>query len=87
MFDYTHTTKDGERISLQDLKTPHLKNIIARFERLAISGVEIISGDVSGDGADAWGDIEVIKGKEVLENFNHHIYVSELKRRQQESQA
>lgn len=77
-YSHSHTTKDGEKILLYDLELTHLKNIIARIERLAREGMT--GRIVQCDSSEPYEEV-FIQGDEVLDHFHYSSYLRELERR------
>lgn len=76
---YTHETRDGRKIPLNELSTKHLKTIIKLQRRRAERGLLMVEGVI-----DVWGcsgDVEELFGNEALNYMNHGLYIAELKQR------
>lgn len=74
-----HTTKDGKKILIKDLKDNHLHNIIKWIEKKSRDGVliEEVIGDLDGFYYDRY----FLYGDDVKEELNYGVYVNELKNR------
>jgi hypothetical protein len=83
MSNFTHTTRDGRKMSLHDMTDRHLSNTIAHIERKAKRGVKLQRG--GGDaisGTDGyWYDEEVVYGDEALKSLGYQHYIAEKSRR------
>lgn len=83
MSKFTHTTRDGRKMSLHDMTDRHLANTIAHIARRATEGVKIQRG--GGDaisGTDGyWYDEEVVYGDEALKALGYQHYIDEQARR------
>ena len=79
-YEMYHTTRDGKKIPLNELKTDHLKNIIALQERLSVKGVLYRTGGGTCPD-DYWYDEEELHGEDALKFMNHDLYVDELRKR------
>ncbi len=75
-----HTTKDGTKIKLSDLKQDHLENIIKWIERKAKEGLLVRSGGGSCT-EDMWYDEEVFYGEWARYKLKYHHYIEELNKR------
>ncbi len=66
------TTMDGTEIPYSELGDNHLMNILKFIERGARNGVKVIYGEAGPDGDDCWGNVEIIKGKEVKDRYDYY---------------
>jgi hypothetical protein len=79
--EYTHVTKNGEKILLKDLNLSHLQNIINLIERKAEEGLKVMYG--GGHTYDEmWYDEEILYGEDAKKELGYHHYIKELKRRE-----
>lgn len=78
---YKHRTRDGTFISLKDIESDHLDNIIKYIEKRAEEGMTIAYGGGSSS-EDIFYDEEEIDGEAVLRKLNYMEYVKERQRRQ-----
>ena len=76
-----HTTKEGNKIKLEDLELSHLKNIIKWIDRKAAEGVTVRMGGGGVDVDDCWYEEETYYGEDVRRDFNYYHYVAELNKR------
>ncbi len=73
---------DGEEIEIPSMSDSHVINAIRYVKKLAKEGMEIVHGGGFIDGDDMWGDVDIIKGREVFSYFdNYYKLVAEARRR------
>ena len=70
-----HYTKTNDRIKFTDLSDKHLKNIIARINKLAKTGITIGRGDIG------YYEEQHLSGKELRKEYNYCCYVTLLESR------
>jgi len=89
MTEYKHISQNGKETLLKDLALAHLKNIIAKAERLAEeTGSKMFC--LFKDSKDAVVDKDNFTGKKFLKLLKYEkyqMYVDELKRRQDNDQS
>jgi len=78
--EYTHTTREGKKISLSEIEDSHLNNIINHLRNRAKEGILMRDGG-GFDEDDIWYEEWTIYGKEVLELTGYKHYIKEQKRR------
>jgi len=76
-----HKTKGGKVISISELETSHLENIIAYIEKRAKQGVKVVSGGGGSCAEDMWADVDYYYGKTAKNLLNYNSYVKELEKR------
>ena len=84
---YYHTTREGKKIKLADLKLSHLKNIIRWIERRAKKGVMVIRGGRGPCAEDMWCDVDTYFGSKARDELNYFAYKDEFKKRLKQSET